>query len=237
MVKAGSEYEAEAGRFFRSLGLTAVVQAEIEGARGKHDIDVWVTGSVGAFEVRWVVECKDWGSNVPKDKVLTLQAIVQDVGADRGWLLSEKGFQAGAIRCAEHTNITLTSLAELREHTKDYIRESTLQRLFFEIDALDRRLHGAVSDKRRQADPQKGFWYPPLACTLMMGRLPMLQMAVRRAMVDDFPICVDVIVEDGKERGLVARSYDELIGLVNSLLAARRKELADALDELDREVI
>src|SRR5688572_29678092 len=141
MAKAGSEYEEKAGEFFRSLGLKAVVQAEIEGARGKHDIDVWVIGNIGAFDVRWIVECKDWASNVPKEKVLALQAIVQDVGADRGWLLSEKGFQAGAVRCAMHTNITLTSLAELRDHTKDYIRESTLQRLFFEIDGFDQRLH------------------------------------------------------------------------------------------------
>lgn len=237
MMKPGSGYEDEAGDFFQSLGLTAVVQAEIEGARGKHAIDVWVTGKIGAFDIRWIVECKDWGSNVPKEKVLALQAIVQDVGADRGWLLSEKGFQAGAIRCARHTNITLTSLAELRDHTNDYIRDSTLQRLFFEINGLDQRLHKAVFDKRREADPAKGFWYPPSICTIMMGRLSMLEMAVRRAMVDDYPICVDVIEEHGQERGLVAGSHDELIKLVTSVLAERRKELTDALDELDREVM
>lgn len=235
MAKSGSEYEQEACAFFRSLGLTAVVQAEIEGARGRHHIDVWVTGTIGAFDVQWVVECKDWRTNVPKEKVLALQAIVQDVGADRGWLLSETGFQAGAVGCARHTNITLTSLAELRDHTKDYICESTLQRLFFEIEGLVRQLHTAVSARRREADPAKGYWCPPYTSLRMMGRLSMMQTAVRSAMHGDYPICVDVVEEQGQERGLVAQSHDELVKLASSLLADRRKELINALDELDRE--
>ena len=34
---------------------------------------------------------------------------MQDIGADRGILLSEKGFQSGAHRLAARSNITLTS--------------------------------------------------------------------------------------------------------------------------------
>jgi hypothetical protein len=47
--------------------------------------------------------------------VAALASVVQDVGADRGILLSETGFQAGAIRLASLSNITLTSLTELKD--------------------------------------------------------------------------------------------------------------------------
>lgn len=44
-----------------------------------------------------VVENKLWGSPISKEKVLTLQQIANNVGADRSFLLSESGFQAGDI--------------------------------------------------------------------------------------------------------------------------------------------
>jgi hypothetical protein len=78
---------------------------------------VFVTGSVYGFEIQWVIECKDCTFNIPKEKVLALQAIVQDVGVDRGILLSGAGFQSGAIRLSRNTNITLTSLSDLRANS------------------------------------------------------------------------------------------------------------------------
>jgi hypothetical protein len=109
------QYQTEAASLFRSLGLQARVEATTDGARGKHRVDVLVEGSIYGVPVRWVVECKDWQTKVPKEKALALLSIVQDVGADRGFLLSEVGFQPGAIATVQRTNVTLTSIAELRE--------------------------------------------------------------------------------------------------------------------------
>jgi restriction system protein len=68
------------------------------------------------FGVRqtWVVECKRRQSRVEKAHVLTLQGVVGDIGADRGFLLSESDFQSGAIAAARFSNITLSNLADLR---------------------------------------------------------------------------------------------------------------------------
>jgi len=52
---------------------------------------------------------------VTKLHVLALREIVADVGADRGILLSEAGFQSGAIEAAKLTNVHVTSLARLRD--------------------------------------------------------------------------------------------------------------------------
>jgi hypothetical protein len=84
MNKAWKEYQEEAAAFFRSLGVNAEVEARIKGVRGLHNIDVYVEGAYHKIEFKWIVECKAWKSNVPKEKAMTLMSILQDIGADRG---------------------------------------------------------------------------------------------------------------------------------------------------------
>lgn len=76
MTPAWREYQESAADFFRRLGFDAETDAKIEGARGKHNIDVIVTGSLHGIPFRWVVECKRWKTNIPKEKVLALISIV-----------------------------------------------------------------------------------------------------------------------------------------------------------------
>lgn len=97
------------------------------GSRTTHDIDVLVQTKIGGQTITWIVECKQWARPIPKERVLTLQGVVSDVGADRGILLCEKGFQAGAYRAAVATNTTLTSLADLRENTQAEREAASLQ--------------------------------------------------------------------------------------------------------------
>ena len=108
------ELQKESASLFRSLGCEAKIEEKIEGARGVHKIDLLVKYRAIGMESVWIVECKNWNSNVSKEKVLALQSIVQDVGADKGILISKQGFQSGAIRCAENSNIILTDFQELQ---------------------------------------------------------------------------------------------------------------------------
>jgi hypothetical protein len=128
-MKQWQQYQHDAATFFRKIGLEAKVDIRIEGVRGEHEVDVLVTGSLYGIRFTWVVECKAWQSNVPKEKVMALAAIVYDIGADRGFLLSEIGFQSGAIRQAERRNITLTSLRDLRDSVETSAGEQALARL------------------------------------------------------------------------------------------------------------
>jgi restriction system protein len=43
------------------------------------------------------------------------KSVAQDVGVDKAFLLSESGFQAGAISAARSTNILLSDLQMLEE--------------------------------------------------------------------------------------------------------------------------
>ncbi|HVI57745.1 MAG TPA: restriction endonuclease [Luteimonas sp.] len=108
------QFQSDTADLFRQLGCTATIEAAVKGVRASHKVDVYVEFVKFGIPVKWVIECKLWNRNIPKERVMTLKAIVDDLGADRGVLISSKGFQAGAISAAQNSNITLTDLPGLR---------------------------------------------------------------------------------------------------------------------------
>lgn len=147
-MRKWQEYQEDAAAHFRSLGLEAVTDERVEGVRGVHNVDVAVRSRRAGLEQLWLVECKLRRRRVEKSHVATLAEIVQDVGADRGILLSEVGFQAGAVRMAHKRNVTLTSLKELREDTAEELLMIRLGELRVRMARLRERL-GAVGTVQR----------------------------------------------------------------------------------------
>lgn len=121
-----SEYQETSATFFRELGMDASTNVSLQGVRTKHDIDVLVTFSHGGLDLTWVVECKRWKTKVSKVHVLALRQIVEDVGADRGILLAEHGFQSGAIEATEKSNVSVTNLLELHGSAADTLNRQRL---------------------------------------------------------------------------------------------------------------
>ena len=80
------EYQNEAAAYFRRQGCSAEVDASVKGLRAQHKVDVVVNF------LRAGIDCKLWNTRVPKEKVEALRSIVEDVGADREIIISEKGF-------------------------------------------------------------------------------------------------------------------------------------------------
>ncbi|WP_423200852.1 restriction endonuclease [Cupriavidus sp. H19C3] len=110
-------YQQATAEVFRRLGCNAQVDYQAKGARAKHDVDVYATFPRSGISCTWVIECKLWKHRVPKEKVMALRGIVEDLGADRGILISEAGFQPGAHDAARGTNITLITSLEDFERT------------------------------------------------------------------------------------------------------------------------
>lgn len=129
-MKAWKKYQEDAAEYFRSIGLNASTDVSVEGVRTEHDVDVLVTSHYVGFDITWIVECKHWKKPVNKLHVLGLREIVSEVGADRGILLSESGFQSGAVEAACLTNIQVTSLANLRESASESIYAMRLRDLY-----------------------------------------------------------------------------------------------------------
>jgi len=139
MANSWQEYQEEAAAFFRTLGLGAETDVKVTGVRTDHMVDVVVRSRHAGFDVLWLVECKHWQTRVSKLHVLALREIVADVGADRGILLSETGFQLGATEAATLTNVRTTSLAALRTTTTMDIQAMRLRDLYDRNDACKDR--------------------------------------------------------------------------------------------------
>jgi restriction system protein len=147
-MPAWKDYQEEAAEFFRSLGLEAETDFTFEGVRTKHDIDVLVKLHHHGFDITWVVECKYWKEPVSKVHVLALRQIVIEIGADRGILLCEVGFQSGAVEAANLTNVQVTSLANLRVSASAGVDAMRLRELYDRIENCNDRYWEIPKDKR-----------------------------------------------------------------------------------------
>lgn len=139
MADSWREYQEEAARFFRSLGAETITDFTVQGVRTTHDIDVFVKSHHVGFDVVWIVECKHWATRVTKLHVLALREIVADVGADRGFLLCEAGFQSGAVEAATLTNVHVSSLANLRSTASAEITAMRLRELYDRVESCRER--------------------------------------------------------------------------------------------------
>jgi hypothetical protein len=151
MTVTWQEYQVEVAEFFRSLGLAATTNHVVRGVRTSHAIDVYVESHHVAFDVVWIVECKQWSTKVSKLHVLALREIVADLGADRGILLCEVGFQSGALEAAALTNVHLTSLASLRGTASAEFTAMRLRELFDRAEVCRVRYWDLPKDARIEA--------------------------------------------------------------------------------------
>lgn len=148
MADSWQEYQGEVARFFGDLGIEAVTDFTIQGVRTTHDVDVFVKSHHVGFDVVWIVECKHWARRVTKLHVLALREVVADVGADRGILLSEAGFQSGAVEAATLTNVHVTSLGNLRNTASAEIMAMRLREIYDRIEACRERYWNIPKETR-----------------------------------------------------------------------------------------
>lgn len=217
-AKAGwARYQEEVAAFFRILGLDAETNQPVEGVRGVHAIDVLVTGKLAGMDIQWLVECKQWRTRVKKSAVLAHQAIVADVGADRGFVMAEAGYQSGALRVARQSNTQLTSLAKLRPDTEAYVRERALASFQRRADGCRRRLghftaltgNGANSRTMRVLSGAGDV-------VALYGRLSAIETGLQAARSDDLPSLYGFDLATGSPQ--VAQTPGELIEGLSSTL-------------------
>jgi hypothetical protein len=209
LPKEWEKYQEDVAALFRRMGFDAQIEATMNGARAQHSIDVVVRSRATGIEVLWIAECKHWKAAVRKEQVMTLGHIAQDVGADRAFLLSESGFQAGAIAACRHTNISLTSLPELATAAKDHIISSRLRLLLKRQSDAQQRLRFHLYDSNGQS--------PRIMATDMGEVIDLLSacfdmhLAITGAMTGRLPVTLCGVL-DG-----VSESFDDLEKLADSV--------------------
>jgi hypothetical protein len=139
MAKEWFDFQERIKEHFVSLGAEAKTNVRIQGVRTCHDIDVYVQTRYLGENLVWLVEAKYWESKVTKAQVLTLRTIVDDIGADRGFIVSKVGFQKGALEAADKTNIKLKTFEELISDTRGFAESEILRGYLERVNLLEDR--------------------------------------------------------------------------------------------------
>ncbi|MFC2019313.1 restriction endonuclease [Chloroflexota bacterium] len=204
------DYQENAAKLFTQLGCNTEIDATVQGARAHHNIDVWVTFNRFGLEHKWVIECKLYNRRIPKEKVLVLQGVVNDVGADRGILIAESGYQYGAYDAAQSTNIDLLTLDELRERAKMDLLSNIFYKLEEKTILLIELIHKLFwpepepwySTPRPGVD-EDGMW-------TQVGKLAMLKRNMEQVRLSRFPVVVGATYTP-QEKLVFARNLDEFV--------------------------
>ena len=133
------KFQEDIKNHFSSLGADSETNVRVQGVRTCHDIDIFVKNRFLGENITWIIEAKHWKSKVTKAQVLTLRSIVDDIGADRGFIISLAGFQSGAFEAANNTNVKLKTFDELKVDTKGLIETEILKTYYKRLLLLEDR--------------------------------------------------------------------------------------------------
>ncbi|WFE48875.1 restriction endonuclease [Micromonospora sp. WMMD1155] len=131
------ELEQLVGQILSECGFAVELQREITLVRGAATVDAYAVDRSTTPSSSVIVECKTWDVAIPQHVVHSFRTVVSDSGANRGILVSLKGFQSGAILAAEKSNISLLSWMEFQElFSERWIHNYMVPLLRREIDPL-----------------------------------------------------------------------------------------------------
>lgn len=102
-------------RLFNDIGLSAKVEVDLPAPRGHVVVYVFATDEKSVDNIAYIVECKNWGSAIPKTVVHAFTTVMQETGANIGYIVSQYGLQSGAEEYTSHTNITGLTYQALQE--------------------------------------------------------------------------------------------------------------------------
>jgi hypothetical protein len=230
MSKPWQMYQQEVADFFRSLGFITEIERHVTGTRAIHEIDIHATRETIGVTVTWIVECKLWNTAIPKEKVLVLSQIAADVGADRAFLLSESGFQSGALRASEKTNVTLTSLQDLREHARAEIHQRELNLLSQKAHALQAQLHDVFILDDNSPGPPAGA-NRDAVIDLLSRVFEIKAIALPRALADEFPIALSTLGKSFRDSEAFVSGIALELDEIATALSTTKREIAEALTQ------
>jgi len=116
-MKPGKEYEQFVYEKLRRFYPDALVTpndriAGRESGLGR-EIDVSIRMSVADAELLYIVQCKDWSSPVDINTLGAFAAVMEDVGAAKGFLICTSGFYASNYRYAQSRGIELVTIEDI----------------------------------------------------------------------------------------------------------------------------
>lgn len=108
------DLQSEVARILAECGMQAEVEKTVTLARDVAEVDVVAVETVNGRTSTIFCECKLWKSSIPKNVVHGFRTVVQDGGANAGYIITSGGFQRGAFAAADLTNLRLVTWPEFQ---------------------------------------------------------------------------------------------------------------------------
>ena len=208
----------------RECGIAVQQQVNVALPRGSVDLDVLAEETVEGISSKIVCECKDWRTNVPREKVHAFRTVMDETGANRGYIISRVGFQIGAIEAANATNVALLTFEQFQER---YFQKWITRRCRDLEDAIGNfnvyyeplgrpGYHALENDEERRAYDQVWAHYA-FAGILLMHFSPFLRMLNPAPPLPPLPFDVRELEAQGlvvPAEVAAARGYRELLQLL-----------------------
>ena len=114
-------YDLQLGvrRIFRNVGLSAEVEVDLITPRGSVNVDVLAIDERSLDKIKYIVECKNWSSSIPQSVVHSFTTVMQETGANVGFIISKNGLQSGAKEYTKNTNIVGLTYLEFQQRYFD----------------------------------------------------------------------------------------------------------------------
>jgi hypothetical protein len=181
------DLQDKVARLFRNLGCRAKVDAIVHGVRAAHRIDALVIAPFAGSSHRILVECKYWNRNVGKAQAATFKAIVEDLGGEKGMIVSRRGFQRGAFSITRRTNIELLTWEQLRSRAASEIMALKRRKCIDVLIQMQQKLGTHASLMQERAERAGTFWYGTDEFMSFMGRASMLKTKIESLDTMQFP--------------------------------------------------
>lgn len=177
-------------------GMDAQSNVNLTLPRGSVDVDVLAVENVNGIIYRIICECKNWRTNVPREKVHAFRTVIQETGANKGYIISRVGFQSGVLDAATATNIDLTTFL----HFQELYFEKWFARRCWDIENANKGFHTyyepfgkpgyshLISDKERSA--YDAVWNKYLFAGLMLRPFAPYSRMLRPVPPPDLPFDV-----------------------------------------------
>ncbi len=131
------DLENSVAEILEKSGLHTEQKKTISTSRGQVEIDVFATQNIGARSLILLCECKNWSNNIPQGVVHSFRTVLDDSGANVGYLISAKGFQSGAYEAAKNSNVRLVNWEGFQdEFEEEYFKNYFKAKLMESVDHM-----------------------------------------------------------------------------------------------------
>ena len=131
-----SELQNFVGQMFMECGFHTEISKVVELVRGKKEIDVFTQDVKSEYKPYILIECKFWNKPVSQETIHSFRTVVNDFGANLGFIVSKNGFQSGSYDAVKNTNIRLVSLKELETEYYEKWKQGMTERYMPFADIL-----------------------------------------------------------------------------------------------------